>query len=40
MFSVPLCLKTHIDSDALVARYADPAYWSKVLEEENESPLG
>jgi TnpA family transposase len=29
-----------IDIDALVARYADPAYWSKVLKEENEKALG
>lgn len=29
-----------IDIDALVARYADPAYWSKALMEENEGPLG
>ena len=29
-----------IDIDALVARYADPAYWSKVLKERQEPPLG
>ncbi len=29
-----------IDIDALVARYADPAYWNNALKEENEGPLG
>ena len=28
-----------IDIDALVARYADPAYWSKALREEGQPPL-
>ncbi len=28
-----------IDIDALVARYADPDYWSKVQQEEQEPPL-
>jgi len=28
-----------IDIDALVARYADPEYWSKVLKERQEPPL-
>lgn len=29
-----------IDIDALVARYADPAYWSKVQQKNQEPPLG
>jgi TnpA family transposase len=29
-----------VDIDALVARYTDPVYWSKVLIEESEEPLG
>ena len=29
-----------IDIDALVARYADPTYWSKALKEDSEGPLG
>jgi TnpA family transposase len=29
-----------LNIDALVARYADPAGWSKALKEENEGPLG
>jgi len=28
-----------VDIDALIARYADPAYWSKALREEGEPPL-
>ncbi len=31
---------TKIDIDALAARYADPAYWSKALKEAQEVPLG
>ncbi len=29
-----------VDLDALVARYSDPEYWSKVLQEEYDEPLG
>lgn len=29
-----------IDIDALVARFADPVFWSKVLKERQEQPLG
>lgn len=29
-----------VDIDSMVARYADPAYWSKTLREEGEAPLG
>jgi len=29
-----------VDIDALVARYADPAYWHKALREKAESPAG
>lgn len=29
-----------IDIDGLVARYADPVYWSKILKERKEPPLG
>ena len=29
-----------IDIDGLVARYADPVYWSKILKEREEPPLG
>lgn len=28
-----------VDIDALIVRYADPAYWSKALREEGEPPL-
>lgn len=29
-----------VDIDAMVARFADPTYWSKALEEERDAPLG
>jgi hypothetical protein len=28
-----------VDIDALVARYADPVYWSKALQDLSEAPL-
>lgn len=29
-----------VDLDALAARYSDPEYWSKVLQEEYDEPSG
>lgn len=31
---------TTVDLDALAARYSDPEYWGKVLQEEFDEPLG
>lgn len=32
-------LASNVDIDAMVARYADPAYWSKAMQDESETPI-